>query len=105
MTIDILEYELKYKNNRHVIDLLDAFKEQKELEQAGFDEYSAAEDEKYILESEIRDMKDNISDWRKQISIAIGELSGLEDLEEKEVIFSYVKKALKELDSVESDMK
>lgn len=26
MTIDILEYELKYKNNRHVLDLLEAFK-------------------------------------------------------------------------------
>lgn len=104
MTIDILTYELKYKQDRDVLDLLSAYQEERELTQASNDEYIANEDEKDALESEVQDLKDNISQWRKQISSAIDELSDLEVLEDKADILSYVDKALKELDSVEDDM-
>ncbi len=74
--IDILEYELKYKNDRHVYDLLDAYKEEYEMNKAS---------ESMFTQSELDSRVDNAVDGMKeQIESYADDLDSALDLLESE---------------------
>ena len=104
MPIDILTYELKYKNNREVLDLLAAYQESEEFLQCEHDNDSKKEDKISGLEKHIEALHDDIEQWRKDVNVAIDELSDLKNLKKAEIL-DYVSKALTCLDSLESDMR
>lgn len=103
MTIDILSYELKYKNDRHILDLLEAYKHEKDLEWESLEQHNTISDRVAELEKEVEELEDNISEWREDVRVSIDNLSDLEELD-KEDIIDYVKKTLNVLDGLENDM-
>ena len=77
MTIDILDYELKYKNDRAVLDLLEVYREQ---EQA-LSVYEYTESDLIDAEQEGRDfMKREIDEYADELEDALGEDDKIKDI-------------------------
>lgn len=74
MTIDILAYELKYKNDPAVLDLLAAYKESMES-QPGYDDLAGQLDDEQGSVTELRESakeaKERLEDGIKEITATI----------------------------------
>lgn len=75
MAIDVLGYELKYKNDSMVLDLLKAYQSNHVSE----DEYEELAGEVEMAKEKISELKEAADDAKNLIESSIGELNGLEE--------------------------
>lgn len=73
--IDILAYELKYKNDPMVLDLLRAY----QSDHVSEDEYEGLAGEVETKEDKISELKEAADDAKNLIETSIDELDGLEE--------------------------
>lgn len=82
MTMDLLDYELKYKRDPHIMELIDQFKTMEEMEKV-------SDNSDYEKTEEIRSLKERVSDLEDEVE---RKNSGLrQSISELEAIRSFKK--------------
>ncbi len=113
MTIDILSYELKYKNDRHVIDLLDAYKEAESIltnmvESLIEEDENKALQEAETLQSNLDGMKEDFQDsldlYKDTILDVLSDLDSIKEFKKADMIEG-INDIIKSLEKLGQDMK
>ncbi len=103
MTIDILTYQLLYKNDNKVLDLLEAYITSEEFLQCEYELDSEKQEKIDDLDGTIDDLKSQIEDYSDSAKDLAHRLNVLECLD-KEGLIEAIKDIAQDLESLASRM-
>lgn len=103
MSIDILEYELKYKNDQMVLDLISEMKSAQEFLNCEDEEHNAALEKIEELDSTISEHENNRDSWQEDVDHIIDLLN--DDLDgEKDTLKFAMERAIEKLKTLSGEM-
>lgn len=103
MDIDVLTYQLKYKRDQDVLDLLEAYQTSESFLQCEYDNDSKKSDQIDTLERQQKKIIESCAQLARDLEDALEELDNCQNLKKKEIL-DYIKDAKGMIENVVSDL-